>query len=679
MQSLHCRQSVIETASREVVHKLSFQIIEDAWISCADGRRLAARIWLPEGAAAPAILEYLPYRKRDGTAPRDETTHTVFAEAGYACIRVDIAGTGDSEGRFDDEYSEQELNDGEEVIAWIAAQDWCDGTVGMIGISWGGFNGLQLAFRRPSALKAVVSVASTVDRYADDVHYMGGCLLSDNISWGAQIFPYLLRPADPALRPDWREDWLARLDRASFPASVWLREQTRGPYWKHGSVCEDWSAIRAPVLAITGWADAYVNAPPALAANLDVPAKALIGPWEHRYAHISELASSDFHSEVIRWFDRWLKGIENGAEALPDYRTFMQEHFNPTRANKPREGRWIAEAEWPSPHVRTETVFLGENGLSDALGQGWATVTSPAQTGQTGGYFIPGMRIDNELAEDQAPDDALSLCFDMPAAPSPLELLGRAKFKFAFTVDKPVAQLIARLCDVSPEGVSQRITYRALNLCHHLSHETPEALVPGKVYTAEIELTECAHRLNPGHVLRLALSTSYWPIVWPAPEPVVLSLDLERCSLDLPVRRVDVEIAPENPGPAQDFPVLQAEQMRPASSTLERRIAEDGASVLDTVDDYGQTRDPNHGLIVGNLVRMHYSVHPEDPASARFTANWTLTFERDDWYVAVETETTMTGDTGNFYVHNKLRAFESTVRKQVFEKEWSDSIRRMLL
>jgi putative CocE/NonD family hydrolase len=487
---------------------MTVDIVENVWIDLDDGRKLAARLWLPEARPAPAILEYLPYRKRDGTAPRDETTHPVFAAAGYACVRVDIAGTGDSTGRFDDEYSEQELSDGEAVLRWIADQDWCNGAVGMIGISWGGFNSLQLAFRRPPALKAVVSVASTVDRYQDDIHFMGGCLLSDNVNWGAQMFAYLTRPPDPELRPDWREEWLERLDKVPFLTTDWLRHQTRDGYWKHGSVCEDWQAIRAPVLAITGWADAYVNAPSALAAGLSVPSKAIMGPWEHRYAHISKLDPADFHGEVIAWFDRWLKGIENGAEDLPAYRTYMQEHFNPTAENGPRQGRWIAEAVWPSRRVRERVLHLTPGGFADAAANDTITVASPAHLGGAGGYFCPGMRVDHELAGDQAEDDALSVRFDSAVLEEPLELLGRARLKVRFSVDRPVAQLVARLCDVSPDGVSQRISYRALNLCHHRGHETPEALRPGETYEAEIVLNECAHRLRPGHRLRLALSTA---------------------------------------------------------------------------------------------------------------------------------------------------------------------------
>ncbi|MBY6136105.1 CocE/NonD family hydrolase [Nocardioides marinus] len=659
----------------------AFEVIDNHWIPLPDGRRLAARIWMPAGAGPfPAILEYLPYRKGDGTAPRDATTHPVFAAEGYACIRVDIAGTGDSEGVFDDEYSEQELSDGEAVLAWIAAQEWCDGNVGMIGISWGGFNGLQLAARRPPALKAVVSVASTVDRYADDIHYMGGCLLSDNANWGSQMFAYQSRPADPEQRPDWRADWIRRIEGMPFMAAEWLRQQTRGDFWKHGSVCEDWSAIEAPVLAITGWADAYVNAPPALAANLKVPAKALIGPWEHRYAHIAKLDPADFHGEVLRWFDKWLKGQDNGAEALPDYRTFMQEHFNPSMRNKPRCGHWIAEEAWPSPNVRDRRLHLGQGCLSDQPASGTVAVRNPATLGQASGYFCPGMRFDNELAGDQAGDDALSVCFDSAPLQEPLQLLGRPRLKVSFTVDRPVAQLVARLCDVAPDGVSQRITYRPLNLCCRDSFETPEPLVPGELYEAEIELNECAHQLRAGHVLRLALSTSYWPVVWPAPQAAEVTLHLERCTLVLPQREVTAEIAPQNPGPPRAYPTYDAHELRAPGGRSETVSRADGTLVLDTFDDYGMAEDAASGLRVGSHVTMHYEIHPDDPASAVFASSWTFEFSRgQDWQVSIETENRMHCDQENFYLWRKVRAHEGPEPREVVTREWQETIPRGLL
>ena len=658
----------------------AYDLIETTWIPLPDGRRLAARLWLPQIATpVPAILEYLPYRKGDGTAPRDETTHTVFASEGYACIRVDIAGTGDSEGVFDDEYSEQELSDGEAVLAWIAAQDWCDGNIGMIGISWGGFNGLQLAFRQPEALKAVVSVASTSDRYADDIHFMGGCLLSDNANWGSQMFAYQSRPADPKNRADWRADWIKRMEDMPFMAADWLRHQTRDGQWKHGSVCEDWSAIRAPVLAITGWADAYVNTPSSLAANLKAPAKALVGPWEHRYAHIAKLDPADFHGEVLVWFDQYLRGEDSGAADLPDYRTYMQEHFNPTMQNKPRQGRWVAEAQWPSPNVHDRVMYLSNAGLAKAADTGTSVVRNPATLGQASGYFCAGMRFDNELPGDQAGDDAQARCFDTAPLAEPLEILGRPRLRVSFSVNKPVAQLVARLCDVAPSGISQRITFRPLNLTHRDSHEEPELLVPGQRYEAEIALNECAHHLRAGHQLRLALSTSYWPLVWPAPEAAEVTLHLEACQLILPERRVTQEIAPQNPGAPRDYPTLQSEVLRAPGGRSQTEELPDGTLVLDSFDDYGKAVDPYHGIEVGSHVSMHYAIHPDDPASAVFASDWQFTFARDDWQVTIDTENKMTCDSETFHLWRRVTAREGADGAEVLVKEWQESLPRGFL
>jgi len=259
--------------------------IEHCWIPLPDGCLLAARVWLPadaDTAPVPAILEYIPYRKRDLTRARDEPMHGWFAAHGYAAVRVDVRGSGDSDGVLLDEYTEQELADGEAVIAWIAAQPWCTGRVGMIGKSWGGFNALQIAARRPPALRAVITVCGSDDRYADDAHYMGGCLLNENLTWGSVLLTLNALPPDPALVGDgWRETWLARLDHAVCFPETWLRHQRRDAYWRRGSVCEDLAAIACPVYAVGGWADAYTNAIPRLVAGLSVPRAALVGPWGH--------------------------------------------------------------------------------------------------------------------------------------------------------------------------------------------------------------------------------------------------------------------------------------------------------------------------------------------------------------------------------------------------------------
>lgn len=226
---------------------MTVNVTEHLWITLKDGTRLGARLWLPEGAEenpVPAVLEYIPYRKRDGTRGRDEPMHGYFAQNGYAAIRVDMRGTGESDGHMADEYIQQEQNDALEVIAWIAAQPWCSGNVGMMGKSWGGFNGLQVAACRPPALKAIITAYSTDDRFRDDIHYMGGLLLNDNLWWGTIMLAYQSRPLDPAIvGAGWRDAWIERLERLPFFPALWLEHQHFDEYWKHGSVCEDWSAI----------------------------------------------------------------------------------------------------------------------------------------------------------------------------------------------------------------------------------------------------------------------------------------------------------------------------------------------------------------------------------------------------------------------------------------------------
>ena len=296
--------------------------IENVWIPLSDGCRLAARIWRPEDAherPVPVLLEYLPYRKRDFMRFRDEPMHRYLASHGYASVRVDLRGSGDSDGLLDDEYTAQEHADGVEVIAWLAAQPWCSGSVGMFGISWGGFNSLQIAARRPPALKAIMTVCAADDRYTDDAHYMGGCLLTENLQWGAIFMMNQALPPDPEIVGDaWREQWKKRLEHLPNFPELWLRQPWRGDYWIEGSVRDHIDRIEIPVYAIGGWADAYTNAVPRLVETLNSPSKGLIGPWAHTFPHLGLPGPAiGFLQEAVRWWDRWLKGMDNGIDREP--------------------------------------------------------------------------------------------------------------------------------------------------------------------------------------------------------------------------------------------------------------------------------------------------------------------------------------------------------------------------
>lgn len=369
--------------------------LEYVRIPLSDGRHLAARLWLPEDAEdhpVPAILECIPYRRRDWSRYRDSLMHPYYAVHGYAALRVDSRGSGDSDGVLKDEYLAQEQDDAVEVIAWIAAQPWCSGAVGMLGGSWGGLITLQVAARRPPALKAIITVDSTDDRYADDMHFMGGCLLTDTVGWGATVMTQTCRPPDPEIvRDRWREMWLERLQALEPLVPRWLGHQRRDAYWKHGSVCEDWEAIRCAVYAVGGWGDGYADGVFRLLAGLRAPKKGLIGPWGHGRPHFSPPGPIiGFLQEALRWWDHWLKGVPTGIMDEPVLRVWMQESVPPQAYYDERPGRWVAEPRWPSADLAPRRFALVAGVLADASAPSRdLVIRSPQSTGIAGGEWCP--------------------------------------------------------------------------------------------------------------------------------------------------------------------------------------------------------------------------------------------------------------------------------------------------
>ena len=634
------------------------RVIEHTLIPLRDGTILAARIWLPadaEESPVPAILEYLPYRKRDGTYERDALTHPYLAGHGYAGVRVDIRGSGESTGLLFDEYTQQEQDDGLEVIAWLAAQSWCNGDIGMMGISWGGFNALQVAARRPPALKAIVTICSTDDRYADDVHRMGGALLTAGLGWGSFFFTAMCLPPDPILAGDrWRAMWLERLHNIPLFYETWLRHQRRDTYWKHGSVCEDYGAIQCPVYAVGGWTDGYTNAVPRLLKGLKVPRKGLIGPWAHAYPHFALPGPQiGFLQEMLRWWDYWLKGIDTGVMDEPMLRAWMTDSVQPATHHDILPGRWIAEAAWPPAGMAPRRLFLTDAGLHDAGAQLTPrAVCSPQTVGACSGHWTPFGR-GNDQAGDQRPDDARSLVFDTPPLDAPIEMLGAAVVTIDLASDRPVANLVVRLCDVHPSGESLRVSYGVLNLAHRHGHEAPTPLTPGQRYRVQVQLNDTGVVIPAGHRVRLALSTAYWPMIWPSPERAMLQIFAG--TLDLPHRppsAMDSMLKPF-PGP---------ETAPPEKPTL---LQHDGVRI---------ERIDRIGLELGANSQSRFHVEENDPLSAAAELRRTLTMARDTWRIRIETRVQLSSTRTDFRLRGDLRAWEGT--DEVCGREWDRSIPR---
>jgi putative CocE/NonD family hydrolase len=665
------------------------RVIENCWIPMADGCRLAARIWLPvdaETKPVPAILEYIPYRKRDFTRARDEPMHHYFAGHGYAAVRVDLRGSGDSDGLLLDEYSKQEHDDALEVIRWLARQPWCTGAVGMMGKSWGGFNSLQVAAHRPPDLKAIITVCSTDDRYADDAHYMGGCLLNENLTWGSVLMSYNACPPDPEIVGErWRSMWRERLEHAIFFPEVWLEHSRRDNYWKHGSVCEDFGAVTCPVYAIGGWADAYSNAIPRLLAQLEAPRKGLIGPWAHLYPHDGVPGPAiGFLQETLRWWDHWLKGVDTGIMAEPMVRVWMQESVPPKPFYKNRPGRWVGEAQWPSPRTMIKRYWLDGSRLAGAPpAETQLDVRSPQTTGIDAGEWC-GFGAPGEMPLDQREDDGCSLTFDTEPLRERIEILGAPAATLEIAADRQVAMIAVRLNDVAPGGASTRVTYGLLNLTHRASHEQPELLEPVKRYLIRVPLNDVAYAFPARHKLRLAVSTSYWPIAWPAPAPVTLSLFTGESFVDLPVRPPDPRGEDLRPLEPPECAAAETIELRPPP--LKRIIERDRAtnetiytiaSGRGDLDGVKMTRIKAIGLEVGHTILKRFRIGEEDPNTAQAEVIQKTQFRRGVWKTRVETRTRVASSPDDFILDAELKAYED--EEEFFTRTWTRRIKRDLL
>lgn len=658
--------------------------IENTWIPLADGTRLAARIWLPVDAKAqpvPAILEYLPYRKRDGTAIRDELTHPYFAGHGYACVRVDMRGNGESDGLMEDEYAPQEQADALEVIEWIASQSWCNGKLGMMGISWGGFNSLQVAALRPAPLKAIITLCSTDDRYADDIHYKGGNMLLENLGWAATMLSFSAAVPDPALVGDqWRDMWKSRLDNMPLLAETWLTHQHRDAYWKHGSICEEYADIEAAVYMISGWGDSYINTIPRMMEHLQCPKKALLGPWMHKYPHFAlPDPAIGFLQEALRWWDYWLKEIDTGVMDEPNCTFYLQDGVPPAPKYRERPGQWVHTHGWPAPTNESETITLtlGDHGLSPhARLSRDQLIASPLTTGALQGEYIP-LWFGADFPPDQRRDDALSVTFDSEPYAQGLDILGQPCVSLTLASSEACGQLHARLCDVSPSGESALITYGTLNLNLRDDAGTITPPIPGEPMQIKLAMDLIGYRLPKGHRLRVALSSASFPLVWSPKKRADLTLKAGTPTLELPL-----SLAPYIPmpfEPPESAPPCSVKTLR--TGHPKRTISEDvGSGEVSVIieDDMGDIEFLDHGLQVEQYAKEIYTSHPHDATRTRADIEWVYRArregEKNSFSVTVVSRYHLHCDEHTFYLSAEQHAYEGDTL--VSDKAWQREIPR---
>ena len=511
------------------------RVERDVRIPARDGVGLSANLWLPAGADDagpwPAILEMIPYRKDDWRANADESRGRFLARNGYVLCRLDVRGTGRSDGIALDEYTADETRDGYDAVEWLAAQPWCNGDVGMWGISYGGFTAIQVAALRPPHLRAIVPVYATDDRYLSDVHYVGGCVTASELTQYAvsQVASNAL-PALPARDgEDWQAAWQKRLEQTPVWLVPWLEHQTDGPYWRRGSLAPDYDRIEAAILMFGGWMDSYVDPVFRMLERCRGPRRAIVGNWSHEFPDDGYPGPGlDWHHEMIRFFDHWLKGKSNGVMDEPALTWFQRDAAPPEAFPAKWPGRWRAAAEPVLADGGAEVMHLSLGGGAEPLRgtlrsagsteAGSSTFPHRATTGTHGALSWGAGGAPNGLARDIRADESGVPTYTSSPLEAPLEILGIAGVELEVSTTMSVATLVVRLSDVAPDGTSSQVTMGILNLTHRESHANPAPMKPGEQTSVNVPMRAAGYRFAPGHRIRLSIASSCWPVIWPSPE-----------------------------------------------------------------------------------------------------------------------------------------------------------------
>jgi hypothetical protein len=655
--------------------------LEEAWIPMGDGVRLAADLWRPKGKGDrgrfPVLLEYLPYRKTESRSG-SYSLYSWFVRRGYVVARVDIRGTGNSEGTLIPyEYSEIEQRDGEQVIAWLARQPFSNGNVGMFGISWGGFNSIHMAMRNPPALKAIIAVDATDDLYQDDVHFIDGMIHVD--SW--EMSQDLANAVPGA--PDYRID--ERYFAERFDTPPWMLtykpQQRDGPFWDRTALKTRYESIRIPTFLIGGWYDGYRDSLPRMLEHLKAPVKAIIGAWHHTYPNSPyPKPGMEWRHEAVRWFDQWLKGRNTGIMDEPRFAVYVRRWHPPGPYLEEAPGDWRYEDGWPVERIRERPLYpqpdrsLGEAPAGEAVHLLRYVPTTGIEAGGPVMWF-------GDVAPDQRPSDAFSLVYDTPPLDRDVEILGLPRARIRVSADVPLAHWFVRLNDVAPDGTVTLVASAGFNGAHRDSARDPRPLEPGKPFLLEIEMHFTSWVFPEGHQMRLAVGNAQWPMLWPTPYPMTTSLYLGGAD----ATRLMLPVVPPGERPRPSFlPPVTEKLSLPGFESLDTGTTS-GYGEISSIDRNPQlgttrvtaTNDSAARYPWGEERNTEIIVHEAEdghPETTSVRGEYSTTVTLPDRTLRWESRVQFRSDGKNFYYTGVRRLLKGGVLLR--EKTWEQTIPR---
>ena len=654
--------------------------ITEVSITMSDGIRLAADIYWPAGADKkdrfPILLEYLPYRKDENRA-RNYSLYSYFLEHGYLVVRVDMRGTGNSEGiTIPYEYSDIELDDGEEVIDWLSQREWSTGSVGMFGISWGGFNSIQMAMRNPPALKAFVALMATEYLYQEDVHYMDGIMHTDSWMMGNDLYNVL--PGAPDFKMD--EEWVKNRFNVKPSVYTYMRQQRDGAFWDRASAKGQYEKIRIPGYHIGGWYDGYRNSLPRMLENVEAPVKAMIGPWDHYFPHNAwPKPQIEWRHEAVRWFDQWLKGEDTGILEEPDFTVYVRNYHPPDPTLDRIPGYWRWEDKWPIDRIENHTWYAhADHSLSNEQAKNaiHSMAYKPSMGLEGGGRTMWW----GDVTPDQRPMDEFSLVYDSEILDAPLEILGRPIAKLHVSADAPRANWVVRISDVAPDGQVTQVAGAAFNGTHRISAREPSDIVPGDEFNLNINLHFTSWVFPKDHRIRIAISNAQWPMLWPTPMQMTSTLTIggkNGARIDLPVVPNGEEYTPSLKEPSTS-PILSGYEV----------IDSGGAGGYAAI--YSIQHDPETGGALGVATsagatqspwgierfeeEIEHRTSDENPAYTSVIGRYKITEELKDRTLDFEQNVEFKSDEENFYL--TFHRWVSINGELYKEKVWQEVIPR---
>ena len=649
-----------------------FEIVRD-WLIMGDGVRLSATLFKPiarqDEEKFPVLFEFPPYRKDDAFYLRDYPLYCYFARRGYVAAKVDIRGTGSSEGMVPPrEYSEVELEDAVACIRLLGQAPWSNGNVGMWGISWGGFNAIQVAMRRPPELKAILAMDASDDLYHDDVHFIDGAFHVDQ--YELSIDTDLGLPRWPDYFCD--EDYLKNRFNAYPWFLTYLKQQKDGEFWRRNSLRWNSPSIQIPVYLIGGLLDGFRDSILRMLENMSVPMKAIIGPWEHAWPDNGAPGPNiEWRREAVRWWDYWLKGKDTGIMEEPRFAVYVRDSHLPDVRLQTTPGHWRYE-EWPIQRTDWMRLYPDKNHLLSL---------SPQESNIDRLKYVPSSGIAalywwGDRTGDMRKEDADSLVYDSEILGDSLEIIGFPRVRLRVSADAKLAHWIVRLEDVHPDGSVSLVTGGLLNGAQRNSRLFPEYLTPGEVYELEFPLHFTTWTFRPGHRIRMAVTNALFPMIWPTPYPMTTQLFLgeNSTSLELPV-------IPYAQRPIPDFSPPEAREERPDARPLESRgwpykhtVTRDLDRTTTTVELEAEKRWEIRGRQYTTIEKVAYQTNDLDPAQSSFFGEGGHIIQLENRIVKLKFLVSVVSDEENFIVKIVRQIFEE--KKLIRERRWEASLPR---